>query len=121
MKKEIKRIEYAFFCDICGKQISDVHDRYGRYQAASEIIQKCEICGKDTCPDCRTFISSLAQQKGFQICTECQSKHSVELNRIARNRNSFRKASAALREKYLKTESSILDTTSVKVQEATND
>jgi len=108
MKKEVTKKEYAFFCDICGKQISDVHDRYGRYQAASEIMRKCEICGRDVCPDCRTFLSSLAQQKGYETCSECQSVYSDKLDEIASNRNTFRSESSALREKYLKTESDIL-------------
>ena len=108
MKKEVKRIEYDFFCDICGKQISDIHDTYGRYKAASEIMRKCDICSRDVCPDCRAFISSLAQQKGYEICSECQSDYSNELNEVASNRNTFRSESSLLREKYLKIESDTL-------------
>jgi len=108
MKREITRTEYAFSCDICGKLICDVHDRYGRYQAASDIIQKCTICGRDCCPDCRISLSSLQQQKVYEICLECNSIHRNGISKVIDNRNAYKSKVALLKEEYLRTEAHTL-------------
>jgi hypothetical protein len=108
MKQTVTKTEYVFSCDICGKPVPDMHDKWGRYQAGSEIVQKCTVCGCDACPDCRVWISSFQAQKGYFVCIECKSRHQDTLAKVSSNRNAFKSESSQLREKYLEIEQYVL-------------
>jgi len=92
-----KKVSYAYFCDICGKQILDV----------GQEVPRCALCGKEICLDCSRFICKRAPvaqgtSGGFswqlipspqyteelRICKECTDSLKLTLHVVARkNKN----------------------------------
>ncbi len=61
-----------YYCDICGEQQFDSSGSYGGQECAYERLEKCFICGKDACPDCR---KDLPEFDRCDICNECASEY----------------------------------------------
>ena len=119
MRKEVKTTEAAYFCDVCGEQINDAYWAYGGYASAGEETERCGICERDTCPQCRSQTERIEGED--VICKECLEVNESIFKSMSENREKCRKELQQLKKKYLDNEKSLKLHPAHKVGENSND
>ena len=65
-----------YFCDICGEKFKVDYPNH-------DIGHICEICGKETCKECRDFLTYDEENswgpQGMKVCMECIKDPSDDL------------------------------------------
>ena len=114
MRKEIETTETAYFCDICGNEITDAHWAYGGYASAAEETERCFLCKRDTCPNCREHITTLKEDLSFfpeskVICKDCSTLNDDIIKQIKVIKEKYKQEVSNLKDKYKQIEEKLGD------------
>lgn len=101
MRKNItfKKNETEYYCDICKEKIEG-YSTMGSITYPDELLDRCDLCGKEVCVKCRGRIPVVDCNCHHGIlCNNCLETHKDTIEEIKNNIAEFNKNDELLRNK----------------------